>query len=97
MLTLGGQACRTLERPDAQGDALQVRCQQHESPRQREVLLCMEGAVEAELLQVMVPEPRRWLPCQVRVFASFLPGLTYVATYLHTINKKLFSLYIYTH
>jgi hypothetical protein len=57
----------------------------------------MEGAVEAELLQVMVLEPRRWLPCQVRVFASFLPGLTYAATYLHTIDKKFFSLSIYRH
>jgi len=103
MLTLGGQACRTLERPDAQGDALQVRCQQHESPLKRQVLLCMEGAVEAELLQVMVvPEPWRWLPCQVRVFASFLPGLTYVATYLHTMDNikdanYSLSIYIYRH
>jgi len=61
----------------------------------------MEGAVEAELLQVMVvPEPWRWLPCQVRVFASFLPGLTYVATYLHTMDNikdanYSLSLYLY--
>jgi hypothetical protein len=33
----------------------------------------------------MVPEPRRRLPCQVRVLATFLVlvELTYVATYLY--------------
>lgn len=58
----GGVLAVALQRLDAHGEELQVDGHLHRHPRERQVDGDAEGVADAELGEVVVLEPRRWLP-----------------------------------
>ena len=76
---LGGDAPFACD-PGIQLQQLQAHCPLHDEPREPHVLLpSADAAADAELLQTVVPEPRRHLPFQVIMELPLVIGLELVA------------------